>query len=381
MSIEHSSRGMGFKAYEDLVKRCASGPQLEGLIEESYEAALHDSRSMLTRIEGAEWLVAIPIEYHQDYRKEFFETHFPDREVYYMSLPDSDDIDVSQLQGYLEELSSRGALVVYDYMAGSDDLVGGLTSRYGADCTPVTEAYGREYGLPSVKHFTAIAERSPEATRGGVRMSIIDAIKSLESPELPENGVAVLSPHCLSRSPEILDEIWGIYSQQFEHLVEDHPSLQIQPREELERMLLDDSALNIACFEDGSVVALGYLVYNMEKCVWLDAAYYEDRVREKDKEVDLAYFPGIVVESSRAQQGGGYVDSIIKKIEDVYERSDRDGMQIVFQCTNVSETYIPKIVTDVIEKNGVFSFGGAHTDQYGAFKNFAEYKYRVKDLS
>lgn len=370
---------------EELTKRI-KGPQLEGLDAEWLDDAMQDPRTKTIELDsGLVWPLFIPVEHDKDYRTGFFEEHFPDRPAYYFSAPPESTTMGDTFLQRVTELQQENAILTCDYMVG--ELAGSSIERslqlfdsldFVYDVTPVSSAYGQSYGLPKVTHFRASARPKEGWPKGDG--NILSAFQRLtqtdEYESRPETGPTVLGPAMLAESPELLEDIWSMYEGQFSELTEDHPSLQIQPREELEKMILDDEAFNLAYFQDGKIVSLCYFVSNIDKCVWLNSAFFE-KIRQEQPDIRLAYFPGIVVDNSRARQDGGYVGEMIKLLERVCEESGNGGLQIVFQCTNVSETYIPKIVTTEITKNGVVGFDKPADENGSSFEPIAEYNYRI----
>lgn len=369
-----------------------NGPQLEGFTTEWLRDALRDPQTRKFEIEaGIDWPLFVLVRHNQDYRSNFFSDHFPDRPAYYFSYPPHVDEKKKANSITAEALASmceEDSLIVYDYhISGqhNDPYISFLKEAMNQsdmnyrDVTPESEAFGMSYGYPKVTHFEGIARRNEELPLGDCNTTAAFArlvVKGERLP-LPEHGATVLTPALLEENnKKALNEIWEIYSNQFDELVDDHPSLQIQPREELERMLLDEDSFNVAYMEHGKIVSLVYFVSNINKCPWLNPDFFAT-LKDERPGLKLSYFPGIVVDKDKAQSGAGYVDEMIKLIENVFDEAGMLGMQIVFQCTNVSETYIPKIVTSIISANGIFGFEQSMDESGSAFRKTAEYKYRV----
>lgn len=382
--------------YEKIMNERIKGPQLEGYTPEWLRDALCDPTTRKIDLgDGVDWPILARIAHNQDYRADFFSDHFPDHPAYFFSLPPNDGVShieiLTKARAALESVRTEGGIITYDnYISVTDDTSEDPVAIFltevlsGSDIvlndvTPESQAYGQSYGSPKVSHFEAVASQSGRWELGDCNTSqafsrLLDRGEYVFSPEA---GPTVLTQADLQADDsKLLDDIWEIYSAQFDELVDDHPSLQVQPRKELESMLLDDESFNVAYMEDGKIAALCYFVSNIEKCVWLNPAFYSN-MASTTPGIKLAYFPGIVVDKDKARQGGGYVDGMIKLIEDVYEEAGTLGMQIVFQCTNVSETYIPKIVTGVISQNGVFEFGQMADEQASSFRETATYNYHA----
>ncbi len=365
----------------ELAKRI-KGPQLEGLDAAWLDDALSDPNTKSIELgDGHHWPVFIPLEHNKDYRAGFFEDHYPGRPAYYFSTPPEAGLNGEALLEKISELKEERAVLAYDYLVTKESSEVPLALRgfdFVHDVTPESSAYDQSYGLPKVTHFKAVAKPNEAwpVGDGNISAAFNRLVARGESIAVPDDGPTVLSAVVLRESPNLLNDIWAMYEGQFSELVEDHPSLQIQPREELEQMLLDDEAFNLAYMQDGQITALCYFVKNIDKCVWLNGAFFKELEKERP-DVRLAYFPGIVVDSSKARQDGGYVGEMIQLLERVCEESGIGGLQIVFQCTNVSETYIPKIVTDEITKDKTISFDMSADATGSSFQKTAQYNYRV----
>ena len=372
----------------------AGGPQFSGLTNESFAEAWSDPESIWIELEGAEkvrWPLLVPIKYNIDYRSDFFEEHFDGRDAFYLSLPsemsDADRLAFEDILRLKMELAQEPFIATYDFIEGErqthyESIIGAMNSISVQDVTPVSKAFGQEYGLPKVIHFETTLINDEEKTDDTI--SMIESIErhKRSSPEsLPQNGAAIITTeHLEAHTGQLLEEIWSMYEGQFEQLVEDHPSLQIQPKEELEKMLKDPASLNIACFDDGKIAALMYFVTNIDVCPWLKKDFYS-RTSSGDNE-QILYFPGIVVEADKARQGANYVSDMLSVSNEVLLDPDvAEDARITFQCTNVSATYIPKIVSDFIARSvKTRTVLPTNTEDYGVFKPTAEYQYRVVSI-
>lgn len=363
--------------YELELQKRTKGPQLEGLTSEWLQDALYDTRTKLLDLgNGIAWPVFIPIEHNHDYRTGFFEDHFPDRAYYYYSAPpDNMPGDISK---FVADLKGESAIVAYDYMVGGDSIsepFDGYDFVY--DVTPESFAFGQFYGLPRANHFSGVARIVERVSR--VECNPFEAFARLvdngKYESSPYEGPVVLDPKNICESPELMDDIWSVFKAQFDELVEDHPALQSQPREELESMLSDEDSFNLAYFQEGKIVALCYFVSNIDKVVWLNGRFFDD-LRSVEPDARLTYFPGIVVDSRLARKDGGYVGAMISLLQDTCREAGIKDFHITFQCTNVSETYVPKIVANEIAKCGIFELDNP-VDDNNSFTKIAQYEYRI----
>lgn len=375
--------------YRDVIKLRTTGPQLEGLEEDWLINAIKDTSTLTLEIaENKQWPLLVKIEHNIDYREQFFLDHFPDQIAYYLSLPPSEYLGQAEvaekLTDLVEEVVAQDGIIAYDYQedSGDEDLILNLlnlgTGYNFVDITPESDAYGRSYGLPNVVHFEAIARQKNKDSQigdGDIATAFNQLVAEGKYIENPTQGPTLLSKELLTGYPKLLDDIWTMYEAQFSELVDDHPSLQIQPREELEQMLLDDESFNIAFMEDGKVAGLCYFVSNIKKCVWLNNKFF-DTLHAKNPDVKMAYFPGIVVDKDKARKGGEYATSMIGLVEQLTIKAGID-IQIVFQCTNISRTYIPQLVTAFIANCDSLELTRPVDSEGNAFQKTAQYNYRV----
>ncbi len=370
-----------------------SGPQLEGLDDSWVKNSLQDDRTIDLEVKAGDdqpvrWPLLVDISHNDDYSKTFFEGNFPNKKIYYMSVPPIDQlqqgVDTSNVAARLDSES----VVVYEfkedgeYGQASDALLrtlGQQGGRKAVDVTPDSQAFGASYGQPTVNHFEIVARnKRPVGDRSNPTTLLQAAHELMGSGDIetmPEHGSTIVSKSDLiANDGQLMDQIWTMYQGQFGELVEDHPSLQIQPREEIEKMLHDDAALNIVYMKDGAPVGMCYFVSNIDTCIWLNGDYFKTRAADDDS-LATVYFPGIVVDKDEARQGHQYVTEMLTVVSKVTEKADR-GMRITFQSTNVSETYIPKIVAGYVESDPNFVLAHPEGSVDGCTKT-AQYNYKV----
>lgn len=376
------------------VTRRTSGPQLEGIEPASLKEALREDPNMVLidvmseSGEKVKWPLLTPIEHHIDYSNTFFRDHYPTQPSYFFALPPHDSIEgllddgMDVFTEIRERLKRERAILAYDFLKGREEKIlipeflrEVLDGVELEDITPESRMDGVSYGLPKVVHYEGFIEprHTPPVPAASFQEAFDRMVGRGRIEEAPENGVVRLTTEKLEADNGILlDQIWGIYNDQFNTLTEDHPSLQKQPREELERMLKGKDAVNIAYMSEGRVAGLLYFVHDMESCVWLNKDFYDERYDESKGW--LAYYPGIVVDKEKARQGIGYAHEMIGVVADALEETGMK-MAVTFQCTNVSMTYIPKITEAVIEGHPKLRM--VKNEDGDAFTQTAEYNYRV----
>jgi hypothetical protein len=384
--------------YETELQQRTHGPQLEGFEGSQLAEALRNDPDDVFLLDifnkqseaTGKWPLLVSTEYHQDLNRQFYTGHFPERASYYISLPPHENIetlieDSKSFEKVVQFLKRKNAIITYDYQEGDDsrDLTPAFIQKMleGADVTvedvtPESHAWGMEYGLPLALHYEGIARlvQTKDKPAATVAEAVARLIAAGEAEYLPRSGVAFLGRQELEADEgRILEQLWTVYSEQFDELVEDHPVLGKQPRKEFEAMLLDEGTVNTALMIDEEVGGLLDMVNDIEKCVWLNKDYYDKKFEDEDGW--MTHFPGIVVARDRARQGAGYAQQMINMTLKVVAEMNKD-MIITFACSNVSSRYVPKIVEKAIADSPLYDFVEEHDKLHVS----AEYGYRILEV-
>ena len=386
--------------YTEVMKERTKGPQLESLEKEWLVEAMEQGEVLLVDIQNEEgevrhWPLLTSIKHHRGYDPNFLDRHFEDQEVVYLEMPPSEAIDgiledEDVMSRVVDYLGSTDAKIVYDFRVGDELAESGMgllqkvaerQGREAVDVTPPNIAFGVDYGIPSGTYYEGVVRMEGEEDRA--KRSIQEVIREkvplpdegafLET--LPVNGPVLLRPEYLD-DPRVCDELWNIYSKQFQNLGEDHPLYTHSPREELLSIFANPENINPIAMQDGHIVGFLQLVNSTDQCVWLNPDYYSQ------KEAWVAFVPGIVVAEGKARQGLGYAQEMMKLANEVVMDSGRD-MIIAFGCTGASKTYIPKIVQSFYEANSQETGSRAakfklQVDEHGnAFTPVADYEHHI----
>jgi hypothetical protein len=382
--------------YETKLKDRIGGPQLEGFEGSQLAEALRIEPENVFLVDildkqgeiAKQWPLLVPTTYHQDYSQRFFAEHYPKRASYYVSLPPYEEIesiisDSENFEGVAQFLKEKNAIVTYDYREGDDSkeltpaFIRRLLVNSNAsveDITPESRAWGMDYGPPLALHYEGIARliQPKDEPVSTIAEAVTRLITSGEAKYLPENGVTLLGKQEFEADDgKLLEQLWTIYSEHFEELVEDHPVLGKQPRQEFEAMLLDEDTVTTAFMVDGKVAGLLYMVHDIEKCVWLSKDYYD---KEFESETGwMTHIPGIVVAKDKARQGAGYAQQMMNLTLSAVAVMNKD-MIITFACSNVSSMYIPKMVRKAVRDS-------LYYEDEANLHVSAEYGYRILEIS
>ncbi len=145
------------------------------------------------------------------------------------------------------------------------------------------------------------------------------------------------------------ERIWEIYSKQFESLVADHPINGALTKEDLYQSLISDNTNLLVYLDENSVVqSFGYIVKDLNLCPWLNTDYF----MSESSGDPIYYMPGIATDP---EAGLSLSMKIMKELlcDNLMEVG---SWTITFECSNISASYIPKLVTRTLEKAGVADY-------------------------
>jgi hypothetical protein len=157
-----------------------------------------------------------------------------------------------------------------------------------------------------------------------------------------ENGTVLL------RGPDISDEqaeeMWAIYQDRFQWLGKNHPVSMEDTKDEFFAVLKSPDALCSVRFKEGKPVCFMDLVGSSDSLYWLNPAFLNDKQQMGTKpNQQFVFFPGIVA----GEQGANYSAEVIGLAASIAFDSG-GAYKIIFENTNRSEGYIPRIVRDSI---------------------------------
>jgi hypothetical protein len=154
-----------------------------------------------------------------------------------------------------------------------------------------------------------------------------------------------------------LDELWRIYERQFAALVEPHPCRQMQTEEEFTAMVRDRSALTVVSTVGERIAAFSVFAEDLSACGWLRAEWFEAPGGPAP-----VYFAGIAVDPQL--EGHRFSAGLIAAIARVVVTSGADR-DLVFQCTNRSARYVPRLVEEGVAAMGIAGLRVSERYRYG----------------
>lgn len=345
----------------------AQGPQVEGLMPDEIITAADDTSSLWLRRGSGQVPTITPIQNNGEYNKEYFARFVPaDTPVYYLANRHLEAVGTDEFEPVARTLIGRQALIVTDYETKSaagvrrlESMLAQLALRYQKH----EFIDSRNNSPASVPHYAgkAIATHR-EQWNGHIAATDQREAYARISARDPkrfnvQDGVGLVTADMLDES--FMQGAWEMYDAQFTRLIEENPSMQAQTRDDLERTMRSDESVVVASFDGGVPVSMGYFVADIRNAYWLRPEFYEEKF---PCEV-LWYFPGIVTKPGfeRKARATSIADlgtkiAFEQHIEPV----------VTFQCTNVSNDYIPPFFKAAIEGTGHFSIN---------FSKIAEYRY------
>lgn len=362
-----------YEEYSSLLKDSSLGPQLRGYQKQDYKKVIQDERTSFLSLGESKrsWPVLAPIEHNTEYIASYFDRYTENgRPVLYLSLPPRDVLE-SQIEAKhalanaLIVAGKENALVVYDEANGEDTeqyirtILQEINPSIMLDTDNFTDT---KNNTPAAAiHFEGLgvsyADAVPEgfAKHGDIsrlREQYRDLVASGKIDTTSASRTILLDVADLDKpfrpdsEQTLMQRLWEIYDGQFDTLIENYPVRGKQTFEELATMLRDSGTFTAAHIIDGDVVSFTNFVSNIEACDWLDADFY----KQKFPGETTVYFPGIVSDETR--KGGQYSLKLIDLLTNLLAHSV-DEARIVFQCTNISAAYVPRIVKWGIAASGV----------------------------
>ena len=352
---------LDYDSYMSMVQD--DGPQLRGYQPADYNDVIHNKNTSFVSIpsKGKTRLwplladIGLNSEYVQDY---FIDRYGEDAPTLYLSLPPRHFIEESPrlaltIAKKIYDASLKGSKIVIDELTGSDDtvqFVQSLIKSYRPYTSIEIDNFTDErndtpakavhfYGRVKGKGDRAESASSLEGIVPSMRQEFYDEVAKGEVDLSQHRRAVILDPDSLdlpiNEGQTALERMIEIYQDRFTELVSGLPVRGAQTPEELENLLRSPSTLIVAQMDGNQIVAFTY-ISDVKDCEWLNADYYE---KQHPDEMKL-YFPGIAADKHfEGRTSMQMIHLICRLAGRAYE-----NVSIIFQCTNISEEYIPRLV-------------------------------------
>lgn len=172
---------------------------------------------------------------------------------------------------------------------------------------------------------------------------------ALES--IGNDGAKLLTAEDLAADDRLVDELWEICESRFGELGEFHPVSMEESREFFLDMLLAEGTSTIIKYDHGRPVCFGMFQEDISACTWLSEAFRQ-KIKEEaaTSEQAVLYYPELISRKGAQAQSAAVIDLASRLIA---ER--QRATLVVFETTNRSSVYVPRLVKRYVEGSGVLS--------------------------
>lgn len=360
MSLAHEEAGSESVVYEDLADANNVGSRPLGLIDPSHLTdALQDGATITLEVDDQPVPVLVSIDYAYGYATqrchEIVGEDDPSKVLYY-SLPAQ--LGNAALSAALaEELGQRRyGYIFYDAVqAEMPPMLADALERTTHDYSELplwdNEAEpGNEQASIALYGFDFPVERPDEVVNNPSLQGVYDLYAaSVESGKYSydtDNGAVMIKGGEID--DELFDKLWDIYQDRFQWLGEKHPVSMEDTKSSFNELLRNDNTLASIYFSDGQPMCFTYLSEGPESVYWLNDDFLGDREKMHMRETQtLLFIPGIV----SGEVGAGYSMHVLGLLSSVAMDYNGD-FKVIFENTNRSERYIPRVTRDIINGLG-----------------------------
>jgi hypothetical protein len=337
-----------FETYEELCNLNSHAARKNGiLLKEAYDVAVADPatiRAMVNR-HSVPVLVdmthGLGLGYDETRARQYADNQ---RGVSILAVPIGDLNEQAQ-DAILDTVAQASPRSIYFSDNGLDGevLLKGLAER-GVDFIEhrlLDERAKPGFQEPSLSFyvFDVLHERHAEGSKKGLDDLLEHFVEvTLPTIEDPNNDV-ILRPGD-SFSSEELDELWELYLNRFQYLGEKHPMSMEDEKKDFLELFNNPAILASLKYSDGHVVAFSYFTEDMTKLYWVNRPFVDTVSQSANPSEMVLFFPGIVADQRVAGMNASEVIARFAKEMVSIEGSAR----VLFENTNLSEQYVPRLV-------------------------------------
>lgn len=330
-----------------------------GIFGDDLNRALEHSDSILLPIKSKEHQkvkvpALVPLDILEWYNTKLLKsTYGEDTKAYYYAHPPiNGEEDVKKILEIMQDKLENGAVIV--------------TDKYSDDKTsPIAKLLEQAQGKYNIKAFGGDTESRVDVFAGFVEVngksevvqapSLYDiyeqAIEDGSIEYNPENGVSLASVI----DGEYAEEIWNIYEKPFEDLGHDDPTKAGFDKQALLDILQDPDVVKVVNRVNGQITTLCIFLQNFDKAPWFNKDYYKEKYPEYFETNNIFMFPGIVTDENK--RGENYAMDVIDLTTKLLAKRGSSFL-VTFECTEISSTYIPEIVTAAVNQSGAAKITG-----------------------
>lgn len=364
-----------YEEYRELCNAETNGFRLIGIQDpEAYEAACQDPKTVFVDMYGKRYPAATPIGYEARYDAVRCREMTQRSDVLLLSVPLNKVYAGAAARGNLTggaELSPDFAIIVEEMntmgrhrdKAGDHQMLAEALGAFG----PMT---ANEFVHPQLEqvpgHETAwmgIYSFSIHSTHEKAVPDDIDPDAAMEIawlgrcaeegrepiPGQDAEGTYILNARQLKEHPEIVDALWGISEVGFGKVLGAfHPISMEVTREFFDEQIMAEGIHTAVRYHEGQPVSFGFIALNMDHQEWIDnnsAVMRQEIARAAaNDEIPVHFFELI----SDGPKGMSFSPDILRTFLELAGRTGRD-YHVIFESTNLSATYIPKIAKRQVE--------------------------------
>lgn len=290
---------------------------------------------------------AVPITDLYWYNNELLNTYYPGKEISLFTHLHVDDQVVDKLTQSLE----NGEVILLNCdgtsIDKSDELESALVSKFGERLQSPTlpDAFLNQYA------GTVCFE--------GAAFNDAFSFQEVYNRMVAQGTLEDASVKGASIIDVVADEdatgLWDIYSVPFKDISTSSPINAGFDKEGFHDALKDPSVVKIVNRQDSVITTLALFVTKFEQAEWLNEEYFRQQYPEAYNTSNILIFTGIV--SDENLRGSMYSLKLIKLLLEVGRERGTNAL-ITFECNEISNNYLPKIVDYAINSSGIATVEG-----------------------
>ena len=353
---------LDYEGYRALMDEVSTAFRETGIVDAlGYNRAMRDGRTVKIRVGDTLLPLLAPIEHVSGYDVERTRTLVGQKNVYVLSAP-------------IELLGSPDSEVIMPEEEGVEPgafaIVAETDHAATDDAKMVLPELLAEIGTYTPQRFldTRIADPEGQAAFMGVYGARLVAVdedgeliphRSSDFYGTYENLVAegypltehtkLLDVHSLRDNEALVDELWDLCEDRFEWLGEGHPVSMEDTKDFFVQVILSEDTHTLVRYDDdGKPACLGFFISGLDECGWLSKKF-RDSVTNGAMERDdrVLYFHGI---ASNSEGSAHYARDVVQLLSRITKEMG-GAYLLIFESTNMSSQYIPKIVTYYIKES------------------------------
>ena len=350
---------LSFGEYELFCNQNNQSSRKSGILsDEIYDATIQDETTVFATIEGVKVPVLVDIKYGLGlgYDENRAKAYAADSEVVsVLAIPIGDLDETSQRAAIRAIASVPGRSIFYADNEGRDSGVlneGLAASGIVMTETPLSDRRCRVENRQASLSLYLADNKRPDYSLESPRVPLSAAQAIFDSKYLPhvlDHRNAALLRNGAGFSEQELNDIWDLYTNKFQVLGENHPISMEDTRDDFLGTFTSPSTTVSVRYTDGKPVCFTYFTDSFDSLYWLNNDYMK-KLDDESVNMTSVFFPGIVARSA----GGNHAEEVIKLFANVSADAGINH-RIIFENTNLSEMYVPRIVFESVNGTANYS--------------------------